>query len=102
MYVCGTGENGCERRAASGGHMELDLLRETGEAAYISQGVTIPTATERRRMGIFMSPRQAYHTSALELRKEVLKVCVQGPGSSRPSTAQGQLVEERHWEKKGS
>lgn len=51
MYVVGWGA-GFQRRAASVGHMQLDLLSETGGAAYFGQRVTIPIASEEVGTGM--------------------------------------------------
>lgn len=73
MYVCVWGK-GRQRRAASGCHIELDLLSEPGGAAYFGPEVTIPIATEEGGMGIFMSVTdQAYQISDLELGRKVLR-----------------------------
>lgn len=52
MHVFGGEGAEFQRRAASVGHMQLDLLSETRGAAYFGQRVTIPIASEEVGTGM--------------------------------------------------
>lgn len=52
MHVCSGGGAEFQRRAASVGHMQLDLLSETGGDAYFGQGVIVPIASEEVGTGM--------------------------------------------------